>query len=64
MDKKEIIADYTTPFENENYGPIEKKSFPEDENLSVKFEMAIELQTIGLSDKAISRQLNINYQRR
>jgi hypothetical protein len=64
MDKKETIADYPLPFENEKGGQIEAKLIVEDENLSVKFKMAIELQTIGLSDEAISRQLNINYHRR
>jgi len=35
-----------------------------DENLDAKFIMADELHEIGLSDEAISRQLNIAYKRR
>lgn len=62
MNKKEII-DLTT-FENEYDNTCKAdKILSENENILIKFTMAAELQAIGLSKKAISRQLNINYQR-
>jgi len=62
VNKKEII-DLTT-FENEYDNTFKAdKILSENENILIKFTMAAELQAIGLSKKAISRQLNINYQR-
>ncbi len=46
----------------ENFKLVEKMTI--DANFATKIAMAKELKKIGLSDDAISRQLNINYQRR
>lgn len=65
MNKKEKTTDYSSPFGNKDEGAIvEAETVWENESLSIKFAMAAELHEIGLSESAISRQLNINYKRR
>ena len=65
MHKKERSTDYFLPFGNKDgVAIVEAETVWKNESHSIKLAMADELHKIGLSEDAISRQLNINYQRR